>query len=95
MHITLKHIRIVVATLNLLMLFSMMEIRQRYTRSMPEHPDTLAARVEPVNVNYGKRVYVTTGEKSRFLWINGLFIVSICSFFAILYAESRRERLQD
>ena len=46
-------------------LFSMMYLRQHYTRHMPQTEQIESGRTVPIEVNYGKIVYVTEIEKER------------------------------
>jgi len=66
-------------------LFSMMYLKQYYTRNMPEKKQVEYGRIVPIEVNYLKIVYVTNEEKREIdlkyhLFWFACFLVLIISF---------------
>ncbi len=63
--ITFNWITYAVGIFFLYALFSMMYLQQYYTRHMPQTEQIESGRVVPIEVNYGKIVYVTDLEKKK------------------------------
>lgn len=55
-------------------LFSVMAVRQYYTRNMPQAPQQDSGRTIAIEVNYGKTVYVTVSEKRN---LNLIYMVAV------------------
>jgi hypothetical protein len=51
-------------------------LRQDYTRQMPAMPQVAQGRIIPIEVNYGKTVYVSSGEKAKLNIAYGSVLVS-------------------
>jgi hypothetical protein len=65
----------------LVSLFSMMTVRQYYTRNMPQVPQQESGRTIAIEVNYGKTVYVTVREKRN---LHLVYIVAALSIAGTL-----------
>ena len=62
-------------------LFSMMAVRQYYTRNMPQSPQQELGRTVALKVNYGKTVYVTVSEERN---LNLIYVVAALAASATL-----------
>lgn len=68
-------------------LFSMMYLRQHYTRHMPQTKQVETGRIIPVHVNYGKVVFVTDLEKRNLDIVFCIFIVASVLVAFILFVK--------
>jgi len=87
MVIAFKWITYVVGIFFLCSLFSMMYLRQYYTRHMPQTVQIESGRILPVEVNYGKVVYVNEQEKRSLNTRTYVFIAACVLVVLVVFAK--------
>jgi hypothetical protein len=81
-----KNIKILIGGIILSWLFGTMSARQYFTRNRPESSQPELRRTVPVQLNYGKTVYVTPGE-NRLLYFTSEW-VGIPLVIAVIFVAS-------
>jgi hypothetical protein len=75
----------------LVSLFSMMALRYHYTRNMPRSPQQEARRTVPLNVNYGKTVYITYTEKQ--IIVVSYIVLAVAGASVLIFVIARVMKL--
>lgn len=89
-----KHIFSVLGIIFLSSLFSMMALKQYYTRSMPQSPEQETGRTVSLSANYGLTVYVTPDEKRKMNFVYVVFAVTGSSVLIYVIVASVKASAQ-